>query len=280
MTQDSTPTSENSSNLKEKPSVTQPQSESQDTTLELLKWKSRWIDQAIQTIRNQEAYVLGWFEPLESLLLLRASAVLPPESVVVEIGSFCGKSTRWLATGCAYSESSLTCIDTFESSEDGVPDNPNLSGSSGSLEILRRFQGKGGTLPLFINNLIYSLPPDIVDRIQVMKTTSEEAGKNWNKSKIDLLFLDGDHSRARQDLELWIPHLADHGMICLHDSSPKCNIYGPDGAVQMKMELLQKGWKQYDYADITTALTRDPGWWETRKEAFHDHGFMHFGQRG
>lgn len=231
------------------------------------------MDQAIQTLRLQESQVLGWFEPLESVLLLRAASLLPEGSVVVEIGSFCGKSTRWMLTGTAFSGSKLFCVDTFESSDDGVPEPGKQANTAGALQILRRFQGKGGTLPIFLYNLMYCLPPDIAEDVEVIKSNSEEAGKNWNRAKIDLLFLDSDHSRVRQDLELWIPHMADHGLLCLHDSAPQCNIYGPDGATQMKLELMQKGWKQYENADVTCALTRDLSWWATRREAFFDNGF-------
>ncbi len=51
---------------------------------------------------------------------------------------------------------------------------------------------------------------------------SKEVGKSWDQKvdeKIDMLFIDGDHSEEgiRGDLEAWIPHMKDEGIVAVHD---------------------------------------------------------------
>ena len=41
--------------------------------------------------------VAGWLSRDEALLLFRAALAVPPESTIIEVGAFCGRSTRLLA---------------------------------------------------------------------------------------------------------------------------------------------------------------------------------------
>lgn len=108
---------------------------------------------------------------------------------IVEIGSFKGKSTAYLASGCKNSGKGLKvyAID------------PHIL----------------GTEQLFkenINKLGFS---DIVIPLVMM---SEEAAKQWNQS-ISLLFIDGDHDNeaVTKDFLLWEPWLVEGGVIAFHD---------------------------------------------------------------
>ena len=48
---------------------------------------------------------------------------------------------------------------------------------------------------------------------------SKEVGKHWIGGKLDLVFIDGDHSTAGcgGDIEAWYPHIKDGGIIAFHD---------------------------------------------------------------
>jgi len=47
---------------------------------------------------------------------------------------------------------------------------------------------------------------------------SKDVGKDW-KLKIDILFIDGDHSEAgiRGDIDTWLPHVKRGGYVIFHD---------------------------------------------------------------
>ena len=48
---------------------------------------------------------------------------------------------------------------------------------------------------------------------------SKEIGKNWNRDKVDFVFVDGDHGEdgIRGDIESWLLHIKDGGIIVFHD---------------------------------------------------------------
>jgi predicted O-methyltransferase YrrM len=55
--------------------------------------------------------------------------------------------------------------------------------------------------------------------VEILRQTSGEAAKGWDK-KIDLIFIDGDHSYegVKADWDLFLPHLAEFGVVVFHDT--------------------------------------------------------------
>ena len=49
---------------------------------------------------------------------------------------------------------------------------------------------------------------------------SAQAGRAWDGGKIDLLFIDGDHSYegCKADIDSWLPHMAEGSIMAFHDS--------------------------------------------------------------
>lgn len=88
---------------------------------------------------------------------------------------------------------------------------------------------------------------------------SKVVGKHWEKP-IDLLFIDGDHSTegVRGDIEIWTPHLAESGVVLLHDYD---GVFWPD--VKTAVDTLLAGWYQVGLAETLIALSRfDTHWLE------------------
>lgn len=87
---------------------------------------------------------------------------------------------------------------------------------------------------------------------------SEAAGKGWKGDKIDLLLVDGDHSYEGvvRDLNAWLPHVRDGGLVFLHDYDAKdAPEYSPGVAnaangLEPRLSLIEKrGWSglfEYD----------------------------------
>lgn len=65
---------------------------------------------------------------------------------------------------------------------------------------------------------------------------STQVGLTWSKGKVDLVFIDGDHSyeHCKSDIESWLPHVKEGGVMCLHDYESK---YWP-GVFQSVNEIL------------------------------------------
>lgn len=119
--------------------------------------------------------------------------------VIVEIGSFKGKSTIALAVGSkSAGREKIYAID------------PHL----GSKVIGKKFSGP--TYKTFLTNLRAA---KVRDWVVPIRKFSFEAIKTWRKP-IRLLFIDGNHSYAavRRDILDWEPWVVPGGVIACHDT--------------------------------------------------------------
>ena len=126
------------------------------------------------------------------------------EGRVVEIGSFKGKSTAWIATALklARTEEKIVAIDPHINIRD--------------LEVVPDYT-ESTSYDIFLNNLSQL---DILSFVEPVRSTSESAAKNWDQ-QIRFLFIDGSHryEDVLLDMSLWIPWVNVGGIICMHDSS-------------------------------------------------------------
>ncbi|MEK7127324.1 MAG: class I SAM-dependent methyltransferase [Patescibacteria group bacterium] len=140
----------------------------------------------------------GWLHPDEGALLYEFAKKLPGNSLIVEIGSFMGKSTAYLASGLR-------------------------DGHGGKVIAIDPHLGETGTKWKFsstweqFNKNIHEL--NLETFVEPVRKTSEEAHKKWNR-KIDLLNIDGlhDYKNVKLDLRLWLPHLKNGGVLVCHDA--------------------------------------------------------------
>lgn len=64
---------------------------------------------------------------------------------------------------------------------------------------------------------------DFLDRYMAINGDSKDVGKLWNgddkDSKIDLVFIDGDHryDGCKGDMDAWLPHIKSGGILAFHD---------------------------------------------------------------
>lgn len=145
----------------------------------------------------------GWLTDNEALGLYLAASTLPRNATVVEIGSWQGKSTFCLASGLR--SGIVHAIDPFDAS--GGFD------LRSEKEYMEKKEDKD-LLAQFIQNMTKL---DVLHKINVKKGYSEQFSGDFNK--IDLLFIDGDHSipGCTADFEQYAPKVAPGGLIAFHD---------------------------------------------------------------
>ncbi len=121
--------------------------------------------------------------------------------VVVEIGSWQGKSTIWLAKGSEAADGSeLYAIDPHVGGRDlekiGLI---NVNTEEAFRENIRKAGLEKRVIPIVV--------------------TSMDALEGWHKT-IGMLWIDGDHSyeSVSTDFYGWLPFVADGGVIALHDT--------------------------------------------------------------
>jgi predicted O-methyltransferase YrrM len=118
--------------------------------------------------------------------------------VCVEIGSARGKSACYV--GMALKENGhgkLYAIDPHEKT------NWNDSSSVDTFEVISENLKTVG----------------VENQVEIIRTTSDRAVQGWTK-KIDILFIDGDHSYegVKRDWDLFTPHLREFGIVIFHDT--------------------------------------------------------------
>ena len=144
----------------------------------------------------------GWLAGLEGYVLMLAAACGPGKGEIVEIGSWMGKSTCWLAEGSKSTHrEKVHAVDPF----DGGP----------MLKDLPVIREHGTTYHMFVDNLT---SVGLFDYVEPIVATSQEAGESWNKP-IRLLFIDGDHAyeSIKTDFEIWSRFLVPEGIVAFDD---------------------------------------------------------------
>ncbi|MDO8582524.1 MAG: class I SAM-dependent methyltransferase [bacterium] len=192
----------------------------------------------ISEVKKITETVHGWLTEKEGEFLYNCAKKCTGEGVIVEIGSWQGKSTIFLGAGSqAGNKVPVYAIDPHN----GLPE-----------------EGGFKTSALFKDNIERAGLSSIV-RPLVM--TSETAAKTFNLP-IELLFIDGDHAleMVTRDFELWAPKLVRGGMIALHDtcSSPEILAWPGPVALVKKSVYRSRFFKSIRIIDtITAALKTD-----------------------
>lgn len=143
----------------------------------------------------------GFFSDSEGFFLQRfVENCASIDGDVVEIGSYMGKSTPWLARGAKKVGKTVCAIDTFEGSEEHKKDLKERGISL--LDKFRENMSKKGVSD-FIKTVV-GFSYNVHDKIE----------------KISLLFIDGDHSYegVKKDFDLYSGKVSVGGYIAFHDA--------------------------------------------------------------
>ena len=134
----------------------------------------------------------GWLSDAQGEALFDAAR--RADGPIVEIGSWQGRSTIWLAAGAALNGRTVFAIDPHEGS---------------------REEPSAKTFEHFTRNLAQA---GLLDAVTPLVMRSTEAVSRVD-GPVHLLFVDGDHSTegARRDAETWLPRLAQGGIAMFHD---------------------------------------------------------------
>lgn len=164
------------------------------------------IDLAIPAPRSYLTGVPGWETPAEQDLLVRLARTVPEQGVIVELGAEYGMSASLFAHG-ARQTVKIVSIDLFPGDL--------LMGHRSNLA---KAGIQGRTRQVQMN----SHGPNI-NMFDVWVRAFQEEPKQ--PPKIDLLFIDADHSYAgcKADIETWMPHVHIGGRVAFHDTAAPTN---------------------------------------------------------
>jgi MMP 1-O-methyltransferase len=151
----------------------------------------------------------GFMPEDEGMALHDAAIEAPPGLPMMEIGSYCGKSTVYIGVGARAIGNILYTIDHHRGSEEHQPGeeyhDPDLVDDFGRVD----------TLPE-LRKTIHSA--DLHDVVVPIVGDSTLVARNWG-TPLGFVFIDGGHSAsaASADYEGWAPHVTNSGVLAIHD---------------------------------------------------------------
>lgn len=171
----------------------------------------------------------GYLDEAEGLRLYELAREYGRLGPMLEIGSYCGKSSVYLGAGAQAAGSQLICVDHHRGSEEHQPGeeyhDPSLFdadiGRMDTLRELRRTLARAG----------------LEDVCVPLVTQSTTAAKLWS-TPLALVFIDGGHSFATafSDYDSWHGKIMPGGVLAIHDLFPD-----PATGGQAPIEIYRKG---------------------------------------
>lgn len=145
----------------------------------------------------------------EGMALYEAALEAAPRGPLLEIGSYCGKSTLYLAAAARERDSIVFSVDHHRGSEEHQP------GEEYHDPALTDDEGKVDTLATFRRTIEQAGVSEVVVGIVA---ASQVAAKAW-ATPLAFAFIDGGHSieAAMADYHGWTPHLIEGGLLAIHD---------------------------------------------------------------
>jgi MMP 1-O-methyltransferase len=164
-------------------------------------------------LRRAAEQATGFMPATEGLALFHAAASYSGRGPVLEIGSYCGKSTIYLAAGATGAANPVVTVDHHRGSEEHQP-----GWEYHDPELVDPVAGRIDTLPRLRATLAAA---GLEDRVVVVVGRSADVARIW-RTPLGLLFIDGGHTEqaAATDYESWSPWVAPGGALAIHDVFP------------------------------------------------------------
>ncbi|MFF2408255.1 class I SAM-dependent methyltransferase [Streptomyces sp. NPDC058092] len=156
----------------------------------------------------------GFMPVVEGLALYRAAVEAAALGLpVLEVGTYCGRSTILLADAARAAGVTALTVDHHRGSEEQQPGWEYHDPTVVDPEV-----GRMDTLPTFRRTLHAA---GLEDHVVALVGRSVQVAAVWG-GKLGLVFIDGGHTdeHASGDYEGWAPHVAEGGLLVIHDVFP------------------------------------------------------------
>lgn len=158
--------------------------------------------------------IKGFLAEDEAEALFRYASEVAQNGPVLEIGSYCGKSTLYLGLACQSQNSQVYALDHHRGSEEHqvgeMFHDPSLyDADAQQFDSFREFR----------NNIRRA---GLQDTVVPVVSDSATASRFW-QTPLSMVFIDGGHSldAALCDYRCWASHVQSGGLLAIHDLFPK-----------------------------------------------------------
>lgn len=157
--------------------------------------------------------VKGFLDSVEGEALYQHALAAAQSGPLLEVGSYCGKSTVYLGAACKARETLLYAVDHHRGSEEHQPgeeyhDNALYDARYEHLD----------SFPSFRHTLKRA---ELENTVVPIVAPSVLAARYWN-TPLSMVFIDGGHSMtaALDDYRSWAGHVIRGGLLAIHDVFP------------------------------------------------------------
>ena len=185
----------------------------------------------------------------DALYAAAAAAGTAVDAPMVEIGSYCGRSTVWLGAAARAVGTVLFTVDHHRGSEENQPGWEHHDPS-----LVDERVGRIDTLPYLRATIHDAGMEDVVIAVVGQSPT---VARYWT-TRLSLLFIDGGHGEepARLDFEGWGRHVAVGGTLAIHDVFPDPAHGGRPPYEQIYLPALRNGFTEIDATGSLRILQR------------------------
>ena len=182
--------------------------------------------------------VKGFIDHNEGICLYNHALKSSKKGPILEIGSYCGKSTIYLATaakeynGCVYS------VDHHTGSEEN-----QVGWEYHDIELFDEETGRINSFPEFMRNLRKA---NLLDTVVPIVSDSLLVSRYW-KIPLSMVFIDGGHTieAAFNDFNNWKDKIIKGGILAIHDVFPNPN----DGG-RPPYEIYRKALSEENFKEV------------------------------
>ena len=155
----------------------------------------------------------GFMPTAEGLALYQTAADYAAAGPICEIGTYCGKSTIYLAAAAAEAGQVVVTVDHHHGSEE-----IQAGWEHHDPEVVDPRTGRMDTLPYFRATIEDA---GLEKHVIAVLGTSADVSRIW-RTPLGMLFIDGGHSEASvvTDYEGWAPWVTRGGALAFHDIFP------------------------------------------------------------
>jgi MMP 1-O-methyltransferase len=152
----------------------------------------------------------GFMPPDEGVALYETAAEYAGVGPIAEIGTYCGKSTIYLAAAASEAGQLVVTVDHHRGSEEIQP-----GWQHHDPEVVDPETGRMDTLPFFRRTLAGA---GLEEHVIAVVGASTEVSRLW-RTPLGMLFIDGGHSEEHviADYEGWAPWVVVGGALAFHD---------------------------------------------------------------
>lgn len=155
----------------------------------------------------------GFMPHDEGLGLHRAAVSAGPGGVIVEVGSYCGKSTVYLGSAAQEVGATVFTIDHHRGSEE-----MQAGWDHHDTSLIDSTSGRMDSLPVLRRTLETA---DLEETVVVIVGDAATVARHWT-TPAAMVFIDGGHGPipAHADYDGWAHHIVPGGLLAIHDVFP------------------------------------------------------------